>query len=93
MNSFGKVLVGFLNGSQLINEVDSNLREISLFLVSGRIYIWDMRVNPENQGSGTPVFIEVPKPVKSMTSSEKDEFIEEILNALEGKENENLPRL
>jgi len=44
-----------------------------------------MSVNPEDQAIGTPVFIEVPKPVNSMTQSEKDEFIEEILEALEGK--------
>jgi hypothetical protein len=44
-----------------------------------------MRVNPGNQTGSVPVFIEVPKPVNLMTPSEKDEFIEEILNALEGK--------
>ena len=53
--------------------------------VSGQIYIGDMRVNPENQAISTPVFIEVAKPVNLMTQSEKDEFIEEILEALEGK--------
>jgi hypothetical protein len=58
---------------------------IGLQLVSGQIYIGDMRVNPENQAISTPVFIEVAKPVNLMTSSEKDEFIEEILEALEGK--------
>jgi hypothetical protein len=57
----------------------------ALSLVSGQIYIGEMRVNPENQVSSDPLFIEVPKPVKSMTPSEKDEFIEEILAALEGK--------
>jgi len=44
-----------------------------------------MRLNPGKQAGTTPVFIEVPKPIKLMTSSEKDEFIEEILAALEGK--------
>jgi len=44
-----------------------------------------MKVIPGNQASGAPVFIEVPKPVNLMTPSEKDEFIEEILKALEGK--------
>jgi hypothetical protein len=57
----------------------------ALSLVSGQIYIGEMRVNPENQVSSDPLFIEVPKPVKFMTPSEKDEFIEEILAALEGK--------
>jgi vacuolar-type H+-ATPase subunit F/Vma7 len=42
-------------------------------------------MTPENQVSSTPVFIEVPKPVNLMTPSEKEEFIEEILKALEGK--------
>jgi vacuolar-type H+-ATPase subunit F/Vma7 len=44
-----------------------------------------MRVNQENQMSITPFLIEVPKPVALMTPSEKDEFIEEILKALESK--------
>ena len=57
----------------------------ALSLVSGQIYIGDMRVNPESQTSSNPFFIEVPKPVTLMTPSEKDEFIEEILKALEGK--------
>ena len=57
----------------------------ALSLVSGQIYIGDMRVNPENEESSNPFFIEVPKPVNLMTPSEKDEFIEEILKALEGK--------
>jgi hypothetical protein len=57
----------------------------ALSLVSGQIYIGDMRVNPGNQTGSVPVFIEVPKPVNLMTPSEKDEFIEEILTTLEGK--------
>jgi hypothetical protein len=44
-----------------------------------------MRLNSGNQVGTTPVFIEVPMPVNLMTSSERDEFIEEILKALEGK--------
>jgi hypothetical protein len=43
-----------------------------------------MRVNPENQASSAAVFMEVPKPVNLMTPSEKNDFIEEILKALEG---------
>ena len=39
----------------------------------------------EHRCIGTPFFIEVPKPVTLMTPSEKDEFIEVILKALEGK--------
>ena len=42
-------------------------------------------MNPESQTSSNPFFIEAPKPVTLMTSSEKDEFIEEILKALEDK--------
>ena len=57
----------------------------ALSLVSGQIYIGEMRVNQENQMSITPFLIEVPKPVTLMTPSEKDEFIEVILKALEGK--------
>ena len=44
-----------------------------------------MRVNPEDQANSNPFFIEVPKPVTLITASEKNEFIEEILKALEGK--------
>jgi hypothetical protein len=44
-----------------------------------------MRVNPENEAGSSPFFIEVPKPVTLMTAFEKDEFIDEILKALEGK--------
>ena len=58
---------------------------MALSLVSGQLYIGDMKVNPEIQTSRNPFFIEVPKPVTLMTPSEKDEFIEEILRALEGK--------
>ena len=57
----------------------------TLSLVSGQIYIGNMKVNPGNQVSGSPVFIDVPQPGNLMTPSEKDEFIEEILKALEGK--------
>jgi len=44
-----------------------------------------MRVISENQRSSKPFLIEVPKPVTLMNPSEKDEFIEEILKALEDK--------
>lgn len=39
--------------------------------------------------SVNPVFIEVPKPVNQMTKVENDEFVEEILDALLGKESKN----
>jgi vacuolar-type H+-ATPase subunit F/Vma7 len=58
---------------------------LALLLVSGQIYIRDMRVISENQKSSKPFLIEVPKPVTLMNPSEKDEFIEEILKALEDK--------
>ena len=44
-----------------------------------------MKKKPEQKQGDRPFFIEVPKPVNLMTPSEKDEFIEEILRALEGK--------
>jgi hypothetical protein len=37
---------------------------------------------PENR----PVLIEVPKPVNQMTKKEKDQFIDEILEAIDGKD-------
>ncbi len=44
-----------------------------------------MSINPATEASSNPVFIEVPKPVSSMTPSEKYEFAEEIIRALEEK--------
>ena len=37
--------------------------------------------------SSNPVFIEVPKPVSQMTQEEKDTFVDEILNAIDGERN------
>ena len=37
--------------------------------------------------SSNPVFIEVPKPVNQMTQVEKDAFVDEILEAIEGQRN------
>ena len=37
--------------------------------------------------SSNPVFIEVPKPVNQMTQAEKDAFVDEILEAIEGSRN------
>ena len=34
-----------------------------------------------------PVFIEVPKPVNQMTKAERDAFVDEILEAIEGQRN------
>ena len=34
--------------------------------------------------SSNPVFIEGPKPVGQMTQAEKDAFVDEILNAIDG---------
>jgi hypothetical protein len=39
--------------------------------------------------SSNPVFIEVPKPVNQMTKAELNAFVEEILDALLGKESKN----
>ena len=36
-----------------------------------------------------PIFIEVPKPVNQMKKAELDVFVEEILDALLGKESKN----
>ena len=36
---------------------------------------------PENR----PVLIEVPKPVNQMTQEEKDAFVDEILDAIDGE--------
>ena len=46
-----------------------------------------MKKSPANKQEGNPVFIEVPKPVNSMTATEKNDFVEEILKAIEGQSN------
>ena len=51
--------------------------------VSGQIYIGGMKKSPASKQEGNPVFIEVPKPVSSMSAAEKDDFVEEILKAIE----------
>ena len=44
-----------------------------------------MKKSPASKQESNPVFIEVPKPVNSMTASEKNDFVEEILKAIEGQ--------
>jgi hypothetical protein len=44
-----------------------------------------MKKESGSEESNNPVFIEVPKPISSMSAAEKDEFIEEILKAIEGQ--------
>jgi len=44
-----------------------------------------MKKSPADKHEGNPVFIEVSKPVKSMSASEKDDFVEEVLKAIEGQ--------
>ena len=46
-----------------------------------------MKKSSEGKQEGNPVFIEVPKPVKSMSETEKNDFVEEILKAIEGQGN------
>lgn len=40
---------------------------------------------PANKQEGNPVLIEVPKPINSMIAAEKEDFVEEILKAIEGQ--------
>ena len=42
-----------------------------------------MKKTPASKQAGDPVFIEVPKPVNSMTATEKNDFVEEVLKAIE----------
>ena len=46
-----------------------------------------MKKSPDRTQESNPVFIEVPKPVNSMTATEKEDFVEEILKAIEGQGN------
>ncbi len=46
-----------------------------------------MREIPEAQFENKPVFIKVPIPVSSMSTAQRDAFVDEILNALEEQRN------
>lgn len=52
-----------------------------------------MGIDSESQASGNPFFFEVPKPINLMTHPELEEFIEVIIQTLEGKHDEILPGL
>ena len=45
-----------------------------------------MNRKPTKPIGNHPVFIEVPKPVNQMTKEEVDQFIDEIVEALDGKD-------
>ena len=44
-----------------------------------------MNEKPIEPADTKPVFIEVPKPVNKMTKEEKDAFVAEILEAIDGQ--------
>ena len=44
-----------------------------------------MNEKPIEPADTKPVFIEVPKPVSKMTKEEKDSFVAEILEAIDGQ--------
>ena len=46
-----------------------------------------MKEKPQQKQGDGPFFIEVPKPVNQMTQAEKDAFVDEILNAIDGERN------
>jgi len=46
-----------------------------------------MKKKPDKAPENRPVLIEVPKPVSQMTQEEKDTFVNEILNAIDGGHN------
>jgi len=46
-----------------------------------------MEKKPEQKQSNQPFFIEVPKPVNKMTKEEKDAFVDEIIEAIDGQRN------
>ena len=43
-----------------------------------------MKKKPDKVPENRPVLIEVPKPVGQMTQAEKDAFVDEILDAIDG---------
>ena len=46
-----------------------------------------MKKKPEQKQGDRPFFIEVPKPVNQMTQVEKDAFVDEIIDAIDGRGN------
>ncbi len=46
-----------------------------------------MTKKPDEAPENRPVLIEVPKPVNQMTQAEKDAFVDEILDAIDGGRN------
>jgi hypothetical protein len=46
-----------------------------------------MKKKPEQNQENRPFFIEVPKPVNKMTKAERDAFVAEILDAIDGQRN------
>ena len=44
-----------------------------------------MKKKPEQNQENRPFFIEVPKPVNKMTKVERDAFVAEILEAIDGQ--------
>ena len=46
-----------------------------------------MSKKPIEPADSRPVFIEVPKPVNKMTKAERDAFVAEILEAIDGQRN------
>ena len=58
----------------------------TLLLVSGHLYIGDMKKKPNEAPRNRPVLIEVPKPVNQMSKKELDGFVDEILEAIDGQD-------
>ena len=48
-----------------------------------------MNKKPTKPTENRPVLIEVPKPVNQMTKEESDQFINEILESIDGKDKWN----
>jgi len=48
------------------------------------VYIANMKKKSDKAPENRPVLIEVPKPVNQMTQEEKDAFVDEILDAIDG---------
>jgi len=60
---------------------------LSLRFVRCVVYIANMEKMSDKPPENRPVLIEVPKPVSQMTQEEKDAFVDEILNAIDGERN------
>ena len=61
-------------------DLETNKKQSTMSSMT-RTFTWKVKSMTEQT---KPVLVETPKPVKEMTEQEKDAFVDEILQAIEG---------